>query len=504
MPKLEFDYWKLIVVWFLLLGYCILPANAQSQDVTINGNNVTYSQDEEQVEATGSVEVVYQETRLVGEHVIYNTSAESVLADRGFTLHLEGYDVSGQTLDYDIKQQSGRASEVDFLFDRTIISGEKIELNKKYVKLNNAGFTTCDLEHPHYRVTANEIILYPKDGWLVASWGLVWIGGWPVFPLPTYIYDASGANSERRNILPFPKIGTNDEDGTYVSQELAWHLSRELSGSYTLSYFQKKGFGGGIKANYLLDDDNQGDFRLFANPTDQYYGGLTHTWSFGGEIEKKSLLGFNLFPKVKQFDLETTLSYHEWQNYERVSLYPKILIRANQGPLLGSSIKYDLTVGGAMISEVGTGKLGQGQGDLKLYGDLIKHPLASIVPFVEFDNRYYSDGTQWIRNSGGIGVERALTDQLVAGIGYVHYFTTAGTSPFNFELYRYNPADRLTSSLLYRFDHSGLSIDTSYFLDDWSPEDIDYSAFLSLHCYDLMLKYRSLRREFNVGLSFGG
>ncbi|MBI5078469.1 hypothetical protein HZB08_00400, partial [Candidatus Saganbacteria bacterium] len=44
----------------------------------------------------------------------------------------------------------------------------------------------------------------------------------------------------------------------------------------------------------------------------------------------------------------------------------------------------------------------------------------------------------------------------------------------------------------------------SYFLDNWSPEDIVYSLFFKLHCYDLMVSYRSLRREFALGFSLAG
>ena len=71
-------------------------------------------------------------------------------------------------------------------------------------------------------------------------------------------------------------------------------------------------------------------------------------------------------------------------------------------------------------------------------------------------------------------------------------------------MYRFNPSDRLTSDLFFMVGETGVGVSTSYFVETWEPEDIDYSLFFRMHCYNLMVTYRSLRREFALGFSLGG
>ena len=106
---------------------------------------------------------------VAGEHIIYNTETENIMADRGFFLRYSYMSIEGETLDYQIKDRAGVASGIMFNYGGIEIKGQKMELGLEKFKLNNASFTTCDFDNPHYRVTASEISLYPKYGWLVAS-----------------------------------------------------------------------------------------------------------------------------------------------------------------------------------------------------------------------------------------------------------------------------------------------------------------------------------------------
>ncbi|MEE8638651.1 MAG: hypothetical protein V3T21_06415, partial [Candidatus Margulisiibacteriota bacterium] len=90
------------------------------------------------------------------------------------------------------------------------------------------------------------------------------------------------------------------------------------------------------------------------------------------------------------------------------------------------------------------------------------------------------------------------------GLGYLHYFMARGGSPFNFEMYRFSSSDRLMSDLFFVLGETGVGISTSHFIDTWQQEDLDYALYFRMHCYNLMLKYRSLRREFQLGFSLLG
>lgn len=488
----------LFPVFCLLSSACVF---AQSQDLIINADNVSFEKEKNLVDARGSVEVIYEDITVYGGHITYNTKTERVFAEGGFTLNYEGISIEGDTLDYEIKNRSGRAEGVDFEYQGIELGGRNIEFTTERFRLKNASFTTCDLEEPHYMVTAGEIVFYPKYGWLVAYWGYFWLGRFPIVPMPTYIYDMFAEQKEQRNVPPFPEIGSNDEDGVYINERLAWHVSRKLFGTYSLNYASKKGIGGGADADYIVTENSRGNVRLYGNFSDGLWGGVTHRWFFGKGIEEESNIprAFFALPKRRQYEFETTLSYRERINYERVSYYPNLVLRSRKGDTFINGVKYDAELNLGQLSEEDNVSLAKGGGSLTLYRRFPEMALGSLTPKVSLDSRFYSNGTKWVRTTVGIDLRKNFAENTYFGLGYLHYLSVDGQSPFKFEMYRFNSSDRLTSDLFFVIGETGLGFFTSYFLDTWEPEDIDYSLFFKLHCYNLTITYRSMRREFQLG-----
>jgi len=497
---------------FLILCsvFCVLcfssSSFAQVKDLVINADNVSYDKKNHVVEAAGSVEVTYQDVSIFGNYVVYNTKLNKAWADRGFVLTYGNITIEGQTLEYKIKQKKGKATDVYFIYQGIGLTGKRVDLSPEEFELKDASFTTCDLDHQHYRVTASDILFYPEYGWLVAYWGYFWLGPFPVVPMPTYIYDMLAAEKGRRNIPPFPEIGSNDEDGTYINERLAWHIRRELSGSYSITYATKKGLGGGVEADYILDENSRGNARLYGNVNDGFWSGITHWLYFGEEIEKetKGPLSFFELPKIKHYELETTVSYRERINYQRVSYYPNLVLRSRRGNIFSPDVNYDAELMLGMVREENNVNLARGGGNLRIYGDLPESLVGVITPSIGVDSRHYSNGTRWTRTTGGIDLQKGFAENILLGLGYLHYFSVEGMSPFNFEMYRFSPMDRLRSSLFFLIGETGIGVATSHFVDTWQAEDIDYSLLFKMHCYNLIVKYRSLRREFELGFSLAG
>ncbi len=505
------QFWSLgIIFYFVILVWLLvilsLPISAQEKDLIINADNVSFDKERNLVEATGSVEVIYKDVTVNGNHIVYNTSTETVRAEKGFVLDYEGITMEGDWLDYQIKSKKGKASKFMFIYRGLRMGGGEIDFGMEEFRLNDATFTTCDLEWPHYHVTAREIILDPKYGWLVAYWGFFWLGRIPLIPVPTYIYDVSAEERGEKNLPPFPEISSNDEDGVFINERLAWHIRREFSGTYSINYATKKGFGGGADANYILNETSRGDIRLYGNGTDGLWGGVTHRLFFGGEVGEEAEIPFVFFarPRYYRYELETNLSHRERINYQRVSLYPEIAFRSRRGEILRKEIRYDAELSAAKVAEEDNIDLARGRGDFTLYGDFPETALGKITPSLSLDARFYSDGGKWTKTMGGLQIRKNFAKNLSLGLGYLHYFSVEGISPFAFEMYRFNSVDRLTSDLFFLLGETGAGVFASYFTDTWQAEDIDYSLFFRLHCYNLIIKYRSLRREFEMGFSLVG
>lgn len=487
----------------LVLSFSVF---AQEKELTINADIVSFDKDKSQVEATGSVEVVYKDVMVNGCHIIYNTSQETITADKGFTLNHAGISIEGETLNYLIKSKTGEATDIAFVYRGIELRGKKIQIGLDKLKINEASFTTCDLTEPHYHVTAGEITLYPDYGWLVAYWGYFWLGRFPVVPMPTYIYDLTAEEKAKKNLPPFPDIGANDEDGTYLNERLAWHIKREFSGTYSLTYATKKGLGGGAEANYIVNDDNRGNLRTYGNVTDGLWGGITHHVYFGEDLTARPETPFSFIaaPKYRRYELETTLSYRERINYQRVSFYPSLAMRSRKLELFRPELKLDAELLAGVIKEENSVNLMRGGGVIGLSWDFPEAVLGKITPALSLDARYYSNGSKWEKTGAGVDLRKSFMENVTFGLGYFHYFSVNGQSPFLFEMYRFRPADRLGSDLFFMVGETGIGISTSYFLDTWQAEDIDYSLFFRMHCYNLLAKYRSLRREFELGFSLAG
>jgi hypothetical protein len=495
---------------FWIIVFCLIIfsslAFAQENGLIINADDLSFDKPNNLVEAKGSVEVIYKDVTVYGDHIIYDTSREVVQARNGFILNYEGVTFEGDALDYEIKNKKGEALKFQFTYENIELGGENIVFNVDRYNLRNAAFTTCDLEGAHYHVSARDIVLYPKYGWLVAYWGFFWLGRVPMVPVPTYIYDVMAEKRGERNLPPFPEISSNDEDGVFINERLAWHIRRELSGTYSINYATKKGMGAGAEANYIFDEGSRGNLRCYGNVTDGMWGGITHRLYFGEEIEGAPEPPFAFFaqPTYREYEFDVNLSYRERINYQRVSFYPDLILKKNRKKIFREDLKWAARLSLGKVEEEDNIGLGRGNTDIDLYWEWPEMVLGEITPWLSQDSSFYSNGVKWIKNTGGIDLRRKLFDFLSCGIGYLHYFSVDGQSPFNYEMYRFSARDRLRSDLFFIMGETGVGVNATHFVDDWSPEDIDYSLFFKLHCYNLVVQYRSLRREFNLGFSLGG
>jgi len=476
---------------------------AQNNELIINGNSVSFDKVQDLVEAEGSVEVIYKGVKIHGQHVSYSKATQQLSAKGGFTLYAQGITLEGKTLEYKIKEQTGIASEVAIIHPHIFLKGREIKFEPGRFELRSAYFSTCDLGD--YYVTAKEIVFFPQDGWLVAYWGYFWLMNVPVVPMPTYIYDLYAARRARRNLPPFPEVSSNDEDGWYVHERLAWHLRRELSGTYSLTYAQKKGFGLGLEALYILNDNNEGRARAYWNQTDLLYGGITHRLFFGGEIPAQDNF---MFPFLKtqrtyQYELETTFSYREKINYQKVSFLPLVVISEKGGQLFGDLLQYNVSAEAGVVSEFANTRQSKYGGRLTLYKDF-KDGYGTLTPNLYLDSMHYSTGEVWSKAIAGISLVKRLSPSFAFGLGYLHYLSNTGSSPFNYEMYKFRAVDRLTADLSYNWGVPAMKIHTSYFTDKWDPEDIDYTLYFIMHCYNLGVTYRSLRNEFQAVFEING
>lgn len=499
---------------FFLLAACltasafIAPSYAVPVRFRVDADSVSYQKETGIIEASGSVDAGYGGTKISAGHIVFDNKTMHVTADGGFTLEKGLLKMKGQDLDYFVKTGTGTAENVMITSGPTWIRGRSVKMDPETINLTGADFSSCDLATPHYKISSDNMTYYQDSGWIVETFGMFYLSGVPLLPLPTYVFDTGliGGFYKKKNPAPLPDIGSNAVDGTYVKQKIVWRLSSYSYGLLGVNYATKKGLGGGLETNYILNNDNEGNIRLYNEGADGWSGGATHTFYFGDKVPTQKLryLLYQVLniPPRKKYDLSLDLSYRERINYERVSMLPMLTLRYIDVPFTFLDFNPRVMISAGKVTEESSGA-GLFRLDLSTSLDYLQSftDEASLRYGLDISYSSYSQMGRWTKLLGRLDYSRKLTEYLEFGAGYSHYFINEGASPFNYENYRYFPYDDARSHLAYRVGDASLGVSVSYNLPLLTVRDIDYNASVGLHCFDATFTWRAARQEFTLGLT---
>jgi LPS-assembly protein len=485
---------QVLTVCFLMLacGLCF----AQGKDLIINAAALSYDKEKGVVEATGSVEAVYQKIKITGDHLIYRTASREVYLDSGFDFKYDDLNFSGKTLKYNLSAEAGSATMVAMKYENANIYGGEVKFNREEIKLKNSGFEKCGLTPPHYHLSAAEIDLFQKQGWLVAYWGIFWLGSFPSIPIPVYVYDFRAEQKGRKNVMPYPEIGTNNEDGLWIRETMSWHSRPDLYGNYSVNYAGRKGIGVGFNVNYIMSEDRESEGDIFLSMAEGPRGGLEYRQNFGKEINENSTLTGLSFNPYKQFEFDARLWVRERINYERVSLLPDLSLIMRKAQFSGGWVEGSVSIGNVAEESSNVFLIRE-----NIYANY-SYPLTeNITPGLAADASLYGSIAHWFKLQGIIDYSKKLNENLESQIEYSHYFENRGQSPFNYERYRFNSRDKIGLQLLSKLLGGRFIFNCSYILPALEPLDIDYTIGKTLHCFNIDLTYRAMRQEFTLGFS---
>ena len=170
----------------LLLAPLSVFSEAGKMPVVIDGDEISYLQQEGKVVAKGNVKITSQETELSCQEAVYDSSSNIAHIKGDVKIIKGGSILYGQDVIYNFNTHN--AEMVDLRLKDSPIYGEAEEGNKieneKYI-LKKAHITTCDLDKPHYRLTAKTVVVYPEDR-VIARGMVLKVGKIPIFWFPYF------------------------------------------------------------------------------------------------------------------------------------------------------------------------------------------------------------------------------------------------------------------------------------------------------------------------------
>lgn len=258
------------------------------QDIEINADYLKINLTTNLLFASGEIYFLQDETETYCEELTYNWETKKIIL-----LRLKG-ELTGEGIKGKVYYQ-----------------GEKMENFPETVEIAEGSFTTCELEEPHYRIVAKEMIIYPKDK--IIARNISWYEGKiKIITLPYFLIFL-----DRKTQQPIlPKIGQNSEDGWFIKTNFNYYIDEKSYGTLYIDWLEKKGIGIGVEHTLEIGDAN--------------HPGETSFYLY--QIKDKNSGNINLSGQIKyKQEFEENLKTQVTLNYSGS--------RATGGELLSNSLK---------------------------------------------------------------------------------------------------------------------------------------------------------------------
>lgn len=275
------------------------------EPIIVNGDKVEYFQDKKKVVGTGNISIEYKGVTLTCDTVtVYIDTREAVAEGNVKVRQRDGAYFTGDRINYNFDTQKGYvlkgALSAKPFYGR---ADEVVKTGGKDYKLEKGYVTTCDYEHPHYRIQAKEVRIYLDDK-VVARNIIFYIGNMPVFYLPYYIQPLRDVKKMNVTLIP----GRSKDWGYYLLSAYRFQWNDNLRGDLLLDYRTKIGLGEGINAYYDTKQVGKGAAKFYythqndalaldGNPDDPVLGRyrvqVRHRWDLPKDTDTTVAFEFN-------------------------------------------------------------------------------------------------------------------------------------------------------------------------------------------------------------------
>jgi lipopolysaccharide export system protein LptA len=240
-----------------------VPAKKGDIETTINysaRDSIFTSMDNKMVWLYGEAKITYGEIQLEAEEVVIDYVHNTVTAHgiRDSLGHVSGYPVfkNGQELYetkdiiYNFKTKRAAISEVVTQQGEGYLHGDKVFKNEKgeLLSLRNS-YTTCNLEHPHYRIRATKTKAIPNDKIVAGPFYFEF----NEIPLPIgFLFGMFPAQRTSKSGIIFPSYGEDRRRGFNLRNGgYFFDINDYVKLALTADIYSKGGYSVYARSNYI-------------------------------------------------------------------------------------------------------------------------------------------------------------------------------------------------------------------------------------------------------------
>ncbi len=251
----------------------LFAEESKESPIIINGDNVEYSADNKEVTATGNIEVIYKGSKLTCNKLKVNMLTKEGQAEGNARLQDAKGVVTGEKIVYDFANKTGIIYNADFRANPYFGKAKIVEKVSESEFIAKRGyFTTCSMDHPHYRFAVKKLNMFPGDKTQTKQ-ATLYLGTVPVAYLPRFNYSMK---DPLMHVQVEP--GTRKDWGPYLLSAWRYNITDNVDGRFLLDYRNKLGWAEGFYSNYRIPDAGKGEFKFYytnEKPADQPKGAPT-------------------------------------------------------------------------------------------------------------------------------------------------------------------------------------------------------------------------------------
>lgn len=291
----------------------------QKAPIVVNGDKVEYFHEQKKVIGTGNISIDYEDVRLTCKTVTVYLDTREAIAEGDVRITQKDAYFTGDKINYNFDTRVGRAVSAYINYTPFYGKWQQIDrVGEKKVDIEKGYMTTCDLEHPHYRIEAKRVEIYMEDK-VIAKNIVVYIGNCPVMWLP-YYYQPIKEESSHITVMP----GHDRDWGYYALMSMKYDYSDIFKGRYRFDYRTKNGIAFGVDNSYKLEGAGEGianfyyaqengkylSYKPLTREEGKYRLQIRHKW----QVTDDTLMTMEL-EKVRDDKMVKYYFYNEWQEH---------------------------------------------------------------------------------------------------------------------------------------------------------------------------------------------
>jgi LPS-assembly protein len=247
------------------IGFELEPGNKAEGPITMEADKLTYDQQGGFISLEGTVRILYQNSSLQADKVLFYDKTRDVIAEGGVVL-TEGEDILRcDRLEFNIDTKKGTVYQGRlFLKQKNFhITGSKAEkLGEQEYRVYDATLTSCDARVPEWKFSVKRLDV-EIEGYAEGWWPGFHVMDIPVLYFPWAIFPVK---RERQTGFLFPGFGSSSKWGPEINIPFYWAIAPNQDATFYLERIgdaRGRGFKEGIEYRYAWSRRAQGQIRGF-------------------------------------------------------------------------------------------------------------------------------------------------------------------------------------------------------------------------------------------------